>query len=107
MGHVVSIADPSHAQAVERTAEVLANGHHVGQQLHRVVFVREPIDDGNGRVARQGLEAIVAKGSIDRGVHVSAQHARRIFDGFTPPELSVLGYECHRMSTELVDADLE
>ena len=67
IAHVVAVANPHHG-APGDVAAVLHIGLNVGEKLAGVLKVGERVDDGNQRVRRESLDALVLEGAHDDGI---------------------------------------
>jgi hypothetical protein len=86
--HVVPVADIGNPHPAEVEAAFLG-GHQVGENLARVVVVRQPVDHGNGRSVSYLLGNVVGERPYHDSVNVPGQNTRRVPDGFPPPDLGV------------------
>ena len=82
---VVAVPDPCRDQAVG-PAEALTDGEDVGQELARVLAVREPVDHGHGRVGRELLDRLVAVGPDHHGRDVAREDTGRVRDRLAAPQ---------------------
>ena len=80
MADVVAVAHVGHPDPRD-TSEPLADRHHVCERLARVVVVREPVDDRNGRVRGQLVDVrLVERPDQDR-VEIPREDDGGVADG--------------------------
>jgi len=70
MGYVVAVSYPGYMKVVE-SAPLFLDGHEISKNLAGMIAVRQPVNDGYGRVPRKFLDILVSKGAYDDGVHVA------------------------------------
>lgn len=80
------------------------NGEQVRQDLAGVFLVRQGIDGGNAGEAGEFLHFLLAVSPDGGPVDHAAQHAGRVLDGFSAPELDVMDGKEHGASAQFADA---
>ena len=107
MRHIVAVADVCHLEPGKILSLVLTDCEQIGQCLTWVQEVAERIDDGDIRIARQLLNAIMSVGADHDAVEIAREHARRILDRLAAPKLQVAAAEKECLPAELVHTDLK
>ncbi len=103
---VVAIAGPRDLAPLDRALGLL-EGHDVGDDLAGVRLVREPVDDGHGRVRGELQQRFVLVGADHDRVDVARKHLRSVGNGFAPPDLQVVVVEGERLPAELPHGEIE
>ena len=103
VGDVVPIPDPHH-DSFFPVLEFLTHREDVGQDLTRMQMISEPIDDGNAGVPRELFNVSVGKRADHDPVDIARQHACRVLDRLTAPELEVTARQKERRASELEHA---
>src|SRR5665647_1646358 len=103
VGHVVAVADPSHCFARDGTA-VLDVGEDVGQNLARVKFVGQAVDDRHARVFGKAVNLGLLKGADHHQIDHAADDLGTVFNRLSAAELAAFGSEVHYAAAELVHA---
>src|SRR4051794_3444203 len=107
MRHVVAIADPRDAQAIEAGGAVLEHGHQIREQLARVKLVGERVDDRDVRGGGQRLQPLVTERADHDRMQIARKDARRVVERFVAADLQVATGETEWIAAELDDRDLE
>jgi hypothetical protein len=103
---VVAVADVGEPQSLQ-AAELLAQGHEVGERLTGVMAGREHVEHGHVRRGRELLEHRVGAGAHADRRDVARQHAGRVADGLAAGEVQLVAAQHDRLAAELEDPGLE
>ena len=101
VAHVVRIPDPGNLFTLNRTA-VLHEGHDVGHDLHRVIFIGKAVNHRHLAVFCKRFQAVLPEGADHHQIDHAADDARRVFDGFRAPELRALRRQIDDVAAELI-----
>src|SRR3546814_934883 len=88
VSHVVGIAYPGHCFA-RYGPLMLYKGEDIGQDLARVEFVGQAIDDGYPRMRCKAFDACLLEGADHDQVDHARYDARRVFDRLGAAQLRV------------------
>ena len=103
---VVAVADVGEVEA-GRGAEVLFEGHEVGQRLAGMLEVRERVDDGDARVGGHLRDGVVRVGAQDDDVDPALDVAGDVGDGLALAEGRVGLIDEDGVAAHGVDAGLK
>ena len=106
VGHIVAVANPGDGFALDG-ATVLDEGENVGQNLARVIFIRQTIYHGHARMFGKGFDARLLEGANHHNIHHAADDARGVFNRLAAPELAVARGQVHDAAAKLVHARLK
>src|SRR4051812_24509337 len=100
VAHVVGVTDPSDSFASDRPA-VLDIGKDVGDDLTRMILVRQSIDHRNARMRREALYDALLEGADHDDVDHARQHFGDVLDRLAAAELRVARAQKDCCATEL------
>ena len=105
-GHVVvPVPHEGDFHILPRTGAVdFLNGKQVRQNLAGVLLVRQGIDGGNAGKAGEFLHFLLSVSPDGGAVDHTSQHAGRILDGLSTPELDVMDGKEHGTAPQFTDA---
>ena len=104
--HVVAVTGVDELDALQ-TATMLEDGERIGHALAWVMRIGEAVDHGYLAVLGEVFDVLLGEGTDHDAVDVPAQHVGGVLDGLADAQLDVAGAQEHRLSAELLDADLE
>src|SRR5690606_15465681 len=103
---VVAVTDPGNGLTGDRPLALLER-HDVRDDLAGMALVGQAVDHRHGGVARKLHHTLVRVGADHDDVDVAGQHARRIGDRLSAPELQVGMIKCNGLAAELPHRDIE
>ena len=87
--HIVSVADESHLQALERPL-VFAYRHQIGKHLAGVGIVGKSVDDGDGAVFCKVFHLFLLKRPYHYAIEIARKHPCSVLHGLTAAYLQIV-----------------
>src|SRR6185436_15206844 len=107
VGHIASaIPDKRDDLAFDRAALFLKR-ENVGNNLARMLLIRQRVDRGNAGVGGKFLDFRLGKCAEDRALNHPPENARSVLDRLAAPKLNFVGCKEDGFAAEFADADFK
>src|SRR4051812_42966859 len=103
LGDVVAIADEGELEALN-SAEVVADGLHIGEGLAGMIEVAQGVDDGDARPGGEPFDGSLEEDAGDDAVDPAIEIAGDVFEGFADADGA---FDEDAAAAELLDGELE
>src|SRR5207244_287936 len=103
---VTAVTDKGDDSSLYRTA-LLLKRKYIGQNLARMLFIRQGVDGGNGGVARELFDIRLRVSAENSPMNHAAKHAGGVFDRLAATDLDFGRRQKNDLPAQCANADIE